>query len=259
MNKKVYAAAAVAAALALGLFWAVPSSTSDKGEGAVHSASRGEGAGSSLADASRGGGVLSAEVDDANVVPAEFVKPGQKLKDLREKADSEALDIEKLIEDGDGEWLDLAVQLKDPRPLMDVEGRFACKRLLEEPCSLDVRLVIDPEGDVLYASGYTGAESRADCDAYAACMTQSYTQRSFPHGRGEPLAVKLSRQTGEPHDPFFEDPVKVRSMVSVLSDDLEAARDAPEFDTPGFQLRYRLQKLGVEGLEQVASKLEDGS
>ena len=202
--------------------------------------------------------MLPAEVDDANLVPAEFAKPGQNLKNLREKADSEAFDIEKLIEDGDGEWLDLAVQLKDPRPLMDVEGRFACERLLEESCSLDIRLVIDPEGDVLYASGYTGKESRADCDAYAACMTQSYIQRSFPHGQDGPLALLLSRQTGEPQDPFFEDPLKIRSMVSILSDDLAAAKDSPEFDTPGFQLRYRLQELGIEGLEQAASKLEEG-
>lgn len=259
MNKKVYAAAALAAALALGLFWAVSSSTSEDGEGPKRFASGAAVSRSSVGDAGRGGGVVPAEVDDANLGPAEFAKPGQKLKDLREKADREALDLEKLIEDGDGEWLDLAVQLKDPRPLMDVEGRFACKRLLEESCSLDVRLVIAPEGDVLYASGYTGEESRADCDAYAACMTQSYIQRSFPHGQETPLAVLLSRQTGEPHDPFFEDPQRIRSMVSVLSDDLAAAQDAPDFDTPGFQLRYRLQKLGVEGLEQVASQLEEGS
>ena len=257
MDKKVYVAAAFAVALALALLWAASSSTSNGVEEDRQAASGAAVSRSSVAGAGKSGGVLPADADEANIVPAEFAKPGFELKALREKADSEALDLEKLIEDGDVEWLDLAVQLKDPRPLMDVEERFACKRLLKESCSLDVRLVIHREGDVLYASGYTGEDSQADCDAYAACMTQHYTQRSFPHGSEAPLAVLLSRHTGEPYAPFFEDPVKIRSIVSVLSEDLAAAESSPDFDTPSLQLRYRLQKLGVEGLEAAASKLEE--
>lgn len=256
MDKRAYVAAAFAAALALG--WWVVSSSSHEGDGRGASAvARTAVSGSSLAGANKGGGgVLAAEVDDANVVAAEFVKPGHKMEDLRDKAESEALDLEKSLEDGRGEWLELAVQLGDPRPLMDLDGRFACKRLLEESCALDIRLVIDPGGDVLYASGSTAQESRGNCDAYAACMTQHYTQRSFPHGNDEPLAVLLSRHTGEPDDAFFEDPVQIRSMISILSEDLAAAEELPEFDTPQFQLRYRLQRLSVEALEQAATALE---
>lgn len=207
-------------------------------------------------DGVRAGGVLPAEVDPANLPPPEVVAPGVDAETMRTLASEDAMDLEAELDKGHGQWLELAVAFRDPRPKLDGHGGFVCSRFLAESCALEVRLVIAADGTVLFASGRTDDASRTTCDAYAACMARHYAGRRFPHGGPEPLAVTLPRQTGKPRDPFFDDPVNLRGLITTLEDDLAAAREVAEFGTPSFQLRYRLQQAAVEAYGTLAQQLE---